>query len=176
MMILAPEYPGYSIYSGVEPSCERILEDADDLIAYLGRVIGIGTESIVLIGRSIGSGTAVDIATRYKVSCLILISPFLSLQKAAKEILGNVGSLLVRNRFDNESLIPSLRCPLLILHGDTDTIIPLIHSQILIDKATVRKRLIIIQRRGHQDLAQDGSFFEEIGRFVRENTVGRGGI
>jgi pimeloyl-ACP methyl ester carboxylesterase len=86
---LAMEYPGYGIYkrrgssyfsNGSEESSEKtLLEDAHYLMEYLTKVLGIKPSDIILLGRSIGSGPATEMASIYNPSALILISAFTSL-------------------------------------------------------------------------------------------------
>ena len=95
----------------------------------------VDLKKLVVIGRSIGSGPATYIATKFRICCLILISPILSIKKAASEIFGQMGSYFLRDRFDNENIIKNLVCPVLLLHGDMDTVIPPYHSELLMSNA-----------------------------------------
>lgn len=56
---------------------------------------------ITIMGRSIGSGPAVYLASLYKIESLILISPFLSIKDAVKDLYGEVCSKLIKQRFNN---------------------------------------------------------------------------
>ena len=51
------EYPGYGVYDG-EPNADQIALDAQNMYDYLTIVQGIPHSSILLFGRSIGSGPA----------------------------------------------------------------------------------------------------------------------
>lgn len=129
--MIAPEYPGYGIYKTKETNAETILEDAESVLTFLISHLALDLKKIMVAGRSIGSGPATFIATKFAFNSLILISPILSIRKAASERIGTLGSYLLRDRFDNEALIQDLLCPLLLLHGDEDSIVPLQHSLIL---------------------------------------------
>lgn len=72
------------------------------------------------MGRSIGSGVAVYLASKYDVGHLILLSPFLSICEVVKDIFCEFVSKLLKNRFPNEKRIKEIRCPCLIVHGLAD--------------------------------------------------------
>ena len=68
-----------------------------------------------------GSGPAVELAVSYPgVSALVLISPYTSLRSAVKSVVGSLAALLVKERFDNLSLMDKVACPTLIVHGQLD--------------------------------------------------------
>jgi pimeloyl-ACP methyl ester carboxylesterase len=171
--VIAMEYPGYGIYSNQEPSAERILEDAEFMMDYLVKCLGVHLDNIIIMGRSIGSGPAVHIATKYRARCLILISPILSLRKAASEIMGSWSTMFLRERFDNENMIKNILCPVLMLHGDLDTAVPPNHSHGLLGNlivysvnANTKKQLSILKGRNHVNMGSDPKFFKIIQHYV----------
>lgn len=60
--VLALEYPGYGIYQG-SPDASRILQDAHTVLDYLTQASNIAESSIILFGKSIGSGPATYLAS-----------------------------------------------------------------------------------------------------------------
>ena len=85
---------------------------------YLTSVLEYDEWDIIVVGRSMGTGPACEIASLFKsIAALVLISPYTSLKAATKSYLGSVVSLLVRERFDNLSEIKKIKCPTLIIHG-----------------------------------------------------------
>ena len=62
------EYPGYSIYKG-SPNVERVREDAFTVYDYLLEKAGFKAENIIVMGRSIGTGTVLKVIQfrRYKL-------------------------------------------------------------------------------------------------------------
>lgn len=77
--VVAVEYPGYGLYKG-NPSEEVILEDSQLVMEFLIKKLKIPPENIIIMGRSIGSGPATYVASKYKVGSLVLISAFTSLR------------------------------------------------------------------------------------------------
>lgn len=116
--VLVVEYPGYGIYKQESPSAEIISENAKLVLTYLIQHLGYEECDIILVGRSMGSGPACEMAAHFKsVSALVLISPYTSLKAATRTLLGSLASMLVRERFDNLSEIKKVACPTLIIHG-----------------------------------------------------------
>ena len=83
---------------------------------------------MTIMGRSIGSGVAIFLASKFRVGNLILVSPFLSLCEVVKDKYCNAFSLLLEDRFNNRDRISKVKCPCLIIHGLADEIIPYHHS------------------------------------------------
>ena len=91
MHIIAVEYPGYGIYNGDSPSADKIVQDADIVYKFLTRQLNWKEQDIIVCGRSIGSGPACYLASRYQPSCLILISPHTSIRGIVRDrFLGSV--------------------------------------------------------------------------------------
>lgn len=93
------EYRGYSIYSGsVEP--KAIEEDGERIMQFLlGNKLAV--EQIIIFGRSIGCAVALSIIAKYKIFCIVLLSPFLSLKKITNDLYGSCASALIKETFNN---------------------------------------------------------------------------
>lgn len=128
--VLAPEYPGYSVYSG-QPTESFIIDDADAVYQFAVENLKIPPHQIFISGRSIGSGPAVHLASKFELGGLILFSPFSSIKEVVKDKVGTLLSNFVKERFDNLSKIPSIKCKLKIVHGDQDDIVNIQHSKFL---------------------------------------------
>ncbi|WP_241759031.1 alpha/beta hydrolase [Pyxidicoccus parkwayensis] len=119
----AVEYPGYGASPG-SPTEDGIYAAADAALAWL-RAQGVPPERTVLSGRSIGTGVAVEMARRGYGSRLMLVSPYTSIpDMAALSFPFLPTRLLVRDRFDTFSKAPDVKLPVLIIHGEQDTLIP----------------------------------------------------
>jgi hypothetical protein len=90
--ILCVEYPGYGIYkSETKCSSEEIIKDADIIYKFLTNVINVSEDNIIVMGRCIGSGPAIYLASKYNPLSLILVAPIKSIKFAAKSVFGKLG-------------------------------------------------------------------------------------
>ncbi len=105
---------------------------------------------MVLVGNSLGSGVATQLATEMRPRALVLVSGFTSLPDvAAAKLPWLPVRLLVRDRFDNLAKIGAVAVPVLVLHGERDRIIPFAHAQTLADAAP-DGTLIPFPEAGHE--------------------------
>jgi fermentation-respiration switch protein FrsA (DUF1100 family) len=132
MHILAVEYPGYGLYKMCDPDESIMKQDANMIYTYLTEHVGLKHSDIILFGRSMGSGPATYLASIKPAFCLFLMSPYTSIKDVAKSFLGKLSfilSPLVHERFRNIDRIKSAKCPVFLLHGALDTLIPPSHSE-----------------------------------------------
>lgn len=125
---MAVEYPGYSFYKG-EPSQEQVYEDVDLIINFVQVVLEVPLKNIIVIGRSLGSGPATYMASKYQVAMLVLISPFMSIKEVVKDTFGYLGSLVIKEYFENIKAIRSVKSQVLIIHGKLDDVVLPHHSK-----------------------------------------------
>lgn len=127
--LLAVEYPGYGPLAAESPTEESIYAAAEAGLDWLaGR--GVERDRIVLVGRSLGSGPAVEMARRRRGAALVLVAPFTSITALARRIApwAPVG-ILLRDRFDNLAKAGEVGVPVTILHGDRDRVVPIAHGR-----------------------------------------------
>lgn len=156
-------YRGYGGSSG-SPSEEALFSDA---IAVYDRISQKHT-SISVIGRSLGTGVAVYLASVRKVDRLVLITPFDSVENVAKKQFPIFPiSLLLRDKFDSASRAAGVTAKTLVLIAEKDELIPRRNSDDLIakfppDQVTVR----VIDRATHGSIGYSPEYFELIGGFL----------
>jgi pimeloyl-ACP methyl ester carboxylesterase len=121
--VIIIEYPSYGIYNG-EPTSTRITWDAINVFDYIAHTCNWGEENIIIFGRSIGTGPAVDLACRKKPAALILVSAYASIKKAVGGFTAGFLASLVQERFNSAETIKLVKCPTLIIHGKADNVIP----------------------------------------------------
>ena len=80
---------------------------------------------IILYGRSLGSGFAAKLASMNDPRMLILDAPYYSLSKVAKKFIPFMPlSLLVKFPMPTYKWLPYVNCPIHIIHGTDDRLIP----------------------------------------------------
>ena len=146
--LLLPEYRGYSGNPGA-PSEAGLYRDGEAALQFLA-TRRVAPNRTVLIGNSLGSGIATDLAARHQIAGLVLVSPFSSLPDAAAVHARLLPvRFLLRDRYDNLAKLPRVAAPILILHGADDRLIPPEQSERLA-KAAPRARLVIVPGAGHE--------------------------
>lgn len=146
--VLLAEYRGYGENPG-EPSEPGLNADARAALGWL-EAQGFAAERIAVIGNSIGSGPATQLARETRVGALVLVSPFASLPDlVAEKFPWLPARWLVRDRFDNSAKLGAVSSPVLLLHGQADTLIPDAHSRRLA-AAAPDARLVLVPGLGHE--------------------------
>ena len=126
--ILAVEYPGYGLCGGGQANPDSVTANARLGLRFLKEVLGFDSDEIIILGRSIGCGPAMVVATEEPTYGLILVCPFLSVKELAKIHVGPLAQF-VDERFPNEDLISRLTSRLLLIHGKVDRIVPFWHGE-----------------------------------------------
>jgi pimeloyl-ACP methyl ester carboxylesterase len=148
--VFAYDYQGYGTSEG-KPSERHAYDDEDAAYNFLVQTMHIQPTKIIAFGRSLGSGPAVDLASRRPVAGLILESAFTSTFRVMTRI-----SVFPFDRFDNLHKIKKVRCPLLIIHGTQDSVINAVHGRELFAAANEPKRALWVEGANHNDVAVVG--------------------
>jgi len=120
--VFLAEYRGYGGLAG-SPSEKGLYADGEAALAELRR-IGMPPERVVLVGRSLGSGVAVELATRHTVAAVVLVSAYTSIVDMGRTVAGPLARLVIRDRFDSFSKIGRVSAPIVLLHGTRDDVVP----------------------------------------------------
>ena len=127
----AVEYPGYGLAGG-DASEDSILAAARVALTHLTGPLGITRARVALSGRSLGTGVATALAAEGWGTRVLLVSPYTALPDvAALQYPWLPVRQLMRDRFDSAARAPAVPVPVLILHGDDDTLIPVEQGGIL---------------------------------------------
>jgi uncharacterized protein len=164
--VLAVEYRGWGRSSAITPSEQSILQDAQLAFDEL-RQREARPSQRVLYGHSMGSGVAVDMASRLQAKtdygAIILESALTSFTDVAVEAswLGRLISSLNNERFASIEKIEKITAPLLMLHGGLDTTVPPTLGNRLFAAANPPKQWMVIQNAKHSDLHEaDGAAYQ----------------
>jgi fermentation-respiration switch protein FrsA (DUF1100 family) len=148
--VFLAEFRGYGGLSGA-PSEPGFYADGLAAIEAL-RGLGVDAKRLVIVGRSLGSGVAVEIAARGNGRGLVLISPFTSVTDVAWHFTGPLAWVFVVDRFDSISKLDRVRGPIVVLHGTADRTIPFEQGKRLAEGAGARGTLIPLEGVGHDDI------------------------
>lgn len=126
--VLAVEYPGYGVAGG-RPSEQGAYAAGEAALQWLQSERGIERDRVVLLGQSLGSGVATELAKRGFGARLVLISPFTSAAEMGRRIFPLFPAAFVRFRFDSLAKAPAISIPVLIIHGTEDEVVPFAMGQ-----------------------------------------------
>ena len=154
--VLLFDYRGYGGNDG-HPTEAGLAADARAARAYLASRGDVDPNRVVYFGESLGAAVALGLALEHPPAALVLRSPFTS--------MADVGRVhypwlpvrwLLRDRYPGLERIAQVACPLLVIAGDRDSIVPVEQSRQLYDAASSPKRLVVIGGADHNDEALVG--------------------
>lgn len=171
----AATFPGHSLYfvnyRGYGGSSGRPTESAlfADALAVYDR-IGKQHSGISVIGRSLGSGVAVYLASQRPVDRLALVTPYDSLADVAKSHFPLLPvRLLLRDRYNSADRASAVDAPVLVVIAENDEVIPRARSKALVDAFPARRvRVEEIRGVGHNTLDASPHYLRSIQAFLGE--------
>lgn len=167
------DYRGYGRSDGV-PSEQGLYLDAMAAYDHLANERKIPVGRIVDFGRSLGASVAGDLARRRPVAGLILETPFPSVEAVARRVFhGLPAHLLLKSRFDLVARLREIHLPLLVLHGDRDTVIPFDLGRAVYEAANEPKEFVVIPGADHNNTYLIGgeTYFQRLLGFIYRVTA-----
>ncbi len=143
--VLGYDYEGYGTSEGI-PGENATYQDINAAYRFLTEEQHVPPARIIIFGRSVGSGPAIDLASREPVGGLIVQSGFTT----AFTVLTKV-PLVPFDRFRNISKIKRVHCPVLVMHGRKDGVIPFYMGERLFAAAPEPKWAVWAPNAGHND-------------------------
>jgi fermentation-respiration switch protein FrsA (DUF1100 family) len=167
--VLAVDYRGYGASSG-RPSEKGLYRDAEATVRLFAERLRKGGVPVIYWGRSIGSPVAAYAATRLPPDALVLEAPMAD----ARSVLRSnpimwLLSFFSSYRFATARFVRETDVPLLVVHGDADSIVPYAGGRRVFEAArTTRKTLATIAGADHNDLhvANLAQYWQAIDTFV----------
>ena len=146
--VLAWDYPGYGSSRG-RPSESSIYTAARIVRAHLRDELHVSAERMLIYGRSVGTGPAVQMAMEEPPAGLVLQSPFVSVYRVMTH-----WPVLPFDQFTNLRKIGAVRAPVLVLHGRRDEVIPFWHGEAVHAAAREPKRALWVDAAQHNDFLE----------------------
>mmetsp|Transcript_1607 Transcript_1607/g.5482 ORF Transcript_1607/g.5482 Transcript_1607/m.5482 type:complete len:391 (-) Transcript_1607:294-1466(-) len=170
--VVGVEYTGYGVATGV-PSVRNSLQDAEAAYAYL-LAAGIPSEHIIVYGQSVGCGPAMHLASQHQVGGAILHSPMLSgIKVIDPQPDASCRPSCIWHCFDfypNQRQIKDIACPVFVMHGKRDNIIPFYHGYRLAEAIPEDNRwpAYFPTAAGHNDIVEldTGTYISKMREFL----------
>jgi fermentation-respiration switch protein FrsA (DUF1100 family) len=144
--VFAYDYRGYGTSQG-KPSERNAYRDLEIAYNYLIQQLRVPAQRIIAYGRSVGGGSVVDLAARKPLAGLIMESSFTTAFRVVLPF-----PILPFDKFPNIHRIKKVKCPVLVMHGKADDVIPFQHGQKLFAAASEPKLSLWVEQAGHNDL------------------------
>ena len=153
--VLLVGYRGYGGNPG-EPTEAGLYDDARANLAFLAKE-KVRPEQTILLGESLGTAVAIQMATEFPILALILEAPLASVLHSARARYPLFAfDFLVRDKFNSLQKIGKVKVPLLLIHGEKDRTTAVRFGRMLYDAANEPKRAHFIAEAGHTDLMHFG--------------------
>jgi len=160
------DYRGFEKSSGEIKSEEQFYEDIERMYDEMTRVYS--SDSIVIVGYSIGTAPAAMIANRAKPSPskLVLIAPYYSMIDMTTRRYPFIPSFLLKYKFETNKFVERHQMPTLIIHGDKDEVLPVDGSRKLSKLLKEKSSYYEIKGQGHDDFELNEEFKTQITKFL----------
>ena len=145
--VLGFDYRGYGTSEGT-PSEDVVYRDIDAAYEYLTDQQHIPPDKIILDGWSLGGAVAADLASRKPIAGLILESTFVSAFRVVTRIP------VPFDKFKTLDKLDKITCPILFIHGRSDSVIKFWHGEKLFAAAHEPKRSLWVDNADHGNVSR----------------------
>ena len=169
--LYVPHYRGYGGSSG--QATEALYSDGLALFQHVSEL----HDSVVVMGRSLGSAVAVYLASRKTVTSLVLVTPFDSMTELASVYYPLVPvSVLLKDRYDSVSRAAAVDIPTLVLIAERDEVIPRKNSDRLAAAfGPGLAEIVVVPGVGHNSIESNPLYGDTIKTFVSNHEKLSGG-
>jgi alpha/beta superfamily hydrolase len=167
MTVLVVDYRGYGKSQGI-PGEAHIVDDARMLFDWMAQRDHVDPAKIAVLGRSLGSGVAVQVATQRPVHSLVLITPYDSILAIARKRFRAVPvGFVLRHKFESIKYAAMLTAPTYVLRSAFDDVVPHSHTDLLVAKLTSLYLDETIPDSDHFDIPHLTITQDKIANFLR---------
>lgn len=160
--VFAYDYQGYGTSTG-KPTETHVYQDINAAYEYMTHDLKIPPQKIILYGRSLGAGAAIDLAARHKVAGVIAEGAFVSIFRVI-----TIMPLLPFDKFNNLVKIKDIHAPILFIHGMRDYTVAVWHGKKLFVAANEPKQALWVEGAGHNNVVAVAGekYWQAITQFV----------
>lgn len=168
MTVLAVNYRGYGQSLG-SPGEADMVSDGKMLFDWLVGRAHVDAARIAVVGRSLGSGVAVQVATARPAHSLVLLTPYDSiLALAQRKFRGVPVGFVLRHRFESDRHAHALTAPTLVLRAAVDKVVPHSHTDRLVARLRHLKFDEIVAASDHYNIPYLPATQDRIATFLTD--------
>jgi len=166
MAVLAVNYRGYGDSQG-DPAENHMVEDGRMLFDWLAERSHVDPSRIAVVGRSLGSGVAVQVAMERAAHSVVLITPYDSILAIAKRRFRAMPvEFVLRHRFESVKYASALKVPTYVLRAASDDIVPHSHTDLLVAQLGKLQLDETVPDSNHLNIPYLETTQEKIARFL----------
>ena len=159
------DYPGFGKSTG--EITEKKLYDQAFQVKKMADA-KFGTDSIIIYGKSLGTGIAANVASRSKSKMLMLETPYYSIPSLFSSYAFIYPNSIMSNyKIPTHLFLEEVADPIIIFHGTKDGVIPLRCAKKLIPVLKNTDQFIIVDGATHQDINGKSIYYNAIDSLLR---------
>ena len=157
-------YRGYGASDG-RPSQRALTQDALALVDHAAQ--RHPDAAVDVMGRSLGSGDAMQVAARRQVERLVLATPFDSLAATAADLFPRLPARrLIADAWDSAALAHRVSAQVLVLRAGCDTVVRPARTDALLSALRPATHAVEFPQAGHDDIAEDPAYWRAVAQFL----------
>lgn len=162
--VFAYDYNGYGLSAGRATEA-AVYADVDGAYDYLTGTLHVQPASVISMGHSLGAAAAIHLAATRPVAGLIAQAPFLSAFRVITQV-----QIAPWDKFNNARAIQRVRCPVLVVHGRHDEVIPFWHGERIFKLANEPKQNLWLDHAHHNDvmILESAKFLAAVKGFAKK--------
>jgi fermentation-respiration switch protein FrsA (DUF1100 family) len=163
--IFAYEYSGYGASSATSPGEAAVIRDAEAAWGCLTGKHKVSPSRVILYGQSVGSGPSCSLASRdgFRPAGLVLHSPIMS----GMRVIMQVKRTYSIDPFPNIDRLPAVQCPVAIIHGKRDEVVPFVHGKRMYEAVMppYNYKPLWIDSAGHNNIVGFAVYYSYVRKF-----------
>jgi pimeloyl-ACP methyl ester carboxylesterase len=159
-------YRGYGASTG-RPSQRALTSDALALVDEAARLHP--DASVDVVGRSLGSGVAMQVAARRPIERLVLVTPFDSLAATAGDLFPRLPVRhLIADRWDSAAVARDVAAEFLVLRAGRDELVRPARTDALLAVLPPSTKVVDLPDADHNNLSDEPTYWSAIQEFLAD--------
>ena len=158
------DYRGYGKSGGRIQSQAQFLGDVET--AYQQLLTEYPEQQVVLLGYSLGTGAAAWLAAHHQPKLLILQAPCPSMRAMARHYYPWIPGFVVRYPLATDKLLPRVKVPVIVFHGDQDEVIDYQLTLQLKVALKPQDQFVTLKGSGHNNMTNNPAYQEAMQRIL----------